>query len=193
MSAANSSDLIMAFNSFNDTLVCLRRMESDPSHHTLVGVFYTVLTTIAVILDLLLLIIYYKLWYKIGNAVIYRMSLSLAVSSIVEISVNFYYMIPCTFTSCTFYYHSDVLLIVLAVPETVGFYTSSFTNSMIAVERLALFFSKPVNLFIGKYHKILIAIPWIFGVTVAAVAALIGCHKRFVDQFSLCLIWLVLF
>uniref|UniRef100_A0A0N5AWL0 G_PROTEIN_RECEP_F1_2 domain-containing protein n=1 Tax=Syphacia muris TaxID=451379 RepID=A0A0N5AWL0_9BILA len=87
-------------------------------------------------------------------------------------------MIPCTFTLCEFY-STDTLMIGIAITETLGYYTTIATNCIIALERLSLFFCKPVNNFITNNYILIILLPWIWGCTIAISTTAMGCYKRF--------------
>ena len=157
---------------------CLQPMTNYTiAQRILAAGFISIMTFAGLTLNGLLLTIYYLSWSDIGNVVIYRMMLSLTLSGLVTIMVNIYTTLPCSFSFCSFY-GVDALMITLSSPDTFGYYTTLFTNCIVAIERISLFTSKAVNHFIRKFHLLIISIPWLLGFAITVGTTSIGCYKR---------------
>lgn len=156
---------------------CLKHIVPTEKERLIAGLIYTVSTTTAVILDITLLIVYFILWDQLKRTLIYKMTLSLTISSIINITVNFFTMIPCTLTGCEFY-STDTGMIAATLLETLGYYSTLLTNCVIAVERISLFFFKTVNSYITQHYKIVISVPWILGTSITVATTAMGCYKR---------------
>ena len=161
-----------------ELITCLREINLSTTERVVAGIVFTVATVAGLVINIMLLLTYHILWPNLKNTVSYHMTLSLAIASVALLTVNLYVQIPCTFTLCTFYYEDRTMIFVVWL-ESLASYTTTFTNCIIAVERISLFTSRIATDFISKYYRIVIILPWIFGFSVAITTTAIGCYRRY--------------
>ena len=160
----------------NETLECLRQLEPTNAQRLYFGILYTILTTAGMILNILLIRIILLQRLKTRGNVVYQLTISLNVSSIIYLVCNYPIMLVCTYTECSFY--SDILMIAVASLNTLGFYASFSTITYIAIERISMFLWKRMHDLIDKHVIVYIAIPWAVALFVTAATTGIGCYKR---------------
>lgn len=173
-----------------ETLKCLQIIEPPTDNkRILVGSLYLIFTTMSMLLNILYLIICFFIWRTLKSNVIYLLLLSLSVVNVIYLLCNYLLLIPCTYSTCQFY--NDLVVILLGVLNTLGYYGELFINFTIAVMRIVYFADKKFFDHKGKSWFVLL-FPWFISALVVIITNSVGCYKRYViDQLNLSLLLLV--
>ncbi|VDD96069.1 unnamed protein product [Enterobius vermicularis] len=165
----------MDYNSLKSVRDCFVKAEGVDSYRLAHGLILSAATGIGIISCLLLLAVFYICRAQTRFST-FKLFLSLNIAAIVYHVAGCIVMLPCTFTDCQFY--SDNVIVSLAWLDTLGYYSSMFTNFLIAVERISMFHCTKLHQWIEDRRLLYISIAWMIGCAITVGTTSMKCFKR---------------
>uniref|UniRef100_A0A0N5AG58 G_PROTEIN_RECEP_F1_2 domain-containing protein n=1 Tax=Syphacia muris TaxID=451379 RepID=A0A0N5AG58_9BILA len=140
------------------------------------GIVLTVYIALAYGLQILVLIILTVLRKRL-KIPIYKLMDQLNMSQIICMSSHITLVLPCTYTTCSFY--SNTANILLTLPQILGHYTALAMNALIAIERISVFLFPPIHNFVERHSVLYTSAAWSVGCMIIILTTSTRCYKRY--------------
>uniref|UniRef100_A0A914Z015 G-protein coupled receptors family 1 profile domain-containing protein n=1 Tax=Panagrolaimus superbus TaxID=310955 RepID=A0A914Z015_9BILA len=144
------------------------------------GISYTILSTAALLCNILVFIALQRHWKIFGRYPFYTLAKNLIIASFGELLGQFIVAIPLSFAGQALY-GDNTLLIIFSSFDTFFFIALFFTSLFIALNRcFAVFFPKLYIFFFTDYRlHLTCALAWIISAIWVFLTTMIGCPKIF--------------